>query len=267
MPESLEAVDEALREIERLRVLINKSRLPQVRNSDEKYAAKASANLWREKHYRAIVTTNGSETLDKVNHLYGVLLGFTIRNISRSKYKSNIKDIKTLLGTLQEEIYLADDKSKSQPSSKPDFSKLIQDQKMQAILSSRWEEAEVCIANQARLAAVVMMGGILESILLARVNALGDSSKIDKLHSSPRDKKGKVLELKKWSLSHFIDVAQEMGWISQASKDVSGIVRNYRNLVHPEKEYSSGISVTLQDLVMFWGIVSHIAFQVIDSAK
>jgi len=52
----------------------------------------------------------------------------------------------------------------------PDFSKLIADPQMQQILKGRWIECTSCIAANAPLAATVMMGGLLEGLLLARIN-------------------------------------------------------------------------------------------------
>jgi hypothetical protein len=59
----------------------------------------------------------------------------------------------------------------------PDFSPLTADVQMQVILNNRWEECLRCIAGKAPLAATVMMGGLLETLLLSRINKESDQSK------------------------------------------------------------------------------------------
>ena len=54
----------------------------------------------------------------------------------------------------------------------PKFEPLISDPKMQAILIKRWQECVICVESGAPLAATVMMGGLLEGLLLAKINQL-----------------------------------------------------------------------------------------------
>src|SRR5437773_1848747 len=105
--------------------------------------------------------------------------------------------------------------------------------KMQTILTNRWYECVTCVEAGAPLAAVVMMGGLLEGLLLARINQLTDKSPVFKAASAPRDRTGTPLKLNEWGLKNYIDVAYEVGWISQTTKDVGEVVRDYRNYIHP----------------------------------
>lgn len=52
----------------------------------------------------------------------------------------------------------------------PAFLPLISDPQMQSVLASRWGECVACISANAPLSATVMMGGLLEAVLLARIN-------------------------------------------------------------------------------------------------
>jgi hypothetical protein len=86
----------------------------------------------------------------------------------------------------------------------PDFSRLEIDSRLQDILRNRWLECLKCIEANAPLAATVMMGGLLEALLLARVNHEKDRTYVFKAKAAPRDRStGKTLELKKWGLSNF----------------------------------------------------------------
>jgi hypothetical protein len=139
----------------------------------------------------------------------------------------------------------------------PSFSSLISDRKMQEILERRWRETEFCIGANANLAATVMMGGLLEGLLLAKVNSYADKATLFKCKSIPNDQKtGKKAELSKWTLNIYLDVAHEMGWIGKAAKDVGVVLRDYRNFIHPQKEYSHGVVVSPDDVRIFWSIAA-----------
>jgi hypothetical protein len=49
---------------------------------------------------------------------------------------------------------------------------------MQEILARRWSEVHACIGANANLAATVMMGGLLETLLLARINVVVNKAAI-----------------------------------------------------------------------------------------
>ncbi len=51
----------------------------------------------------------------------------------------------------------------------PDFHQLVSDSSLADVLSFRWQEAQRCVQGEAYLAAVVMMGSILEGVLLHRL--------------------------------------------------------------------------------------------------
>src|SRR5208282_3762599 len=96
----------------------------------------------------------------------------------------------------------------------PAFTPLISDPKMQTILQKRWQECVICVKSGAPLGATVMMGGILEGLLLARINQLPNQAPVHTAATAPRDKTGKTLLLKDWGLKNFIDVAHELKWIT-----------------------------------------------------
>ena len=137
---------------------------------------------------------------------------------------------------------------------------------MQQILTRRWEETKACISCQASLAATVMMGGLLEGLLLAKVNGTADKAKVFGAKAAPKDTKtSKTLQLRDWTLKDFIDVAHELGWIGSAAKELSIVIRDYRNYVHPAKELAHGVNIQPSDAEMFWSVFSTLAHQVVDS--
>jgi hypothetical protein len=70
---------------------------------------------------------------------------------------------------------------------------------LEAIIQARWLDAQRCQLARAHLAAVVMMGSILEALLLARCSKTPTDSY--RAHASPKDKTGKVIAIPHWNLS------------------------------------------------------------------
>jgi len=136
---------------------------------------------------------------------------------------------------------------------------------MQAILKRRWEEVQLCVACKANLAATVMMGGLLESLLLARINRSPDKPGVFKAKKAPRDKSGKTLPLPDWKLFHMVEVGDELKWISKSARDIGNVLRDFRNYIHPHKEYTDGVLISEDDASMFWGITKAITRQVLGS--
>lgn len=91
------------------------------------------------------------------------------------------------------------------------------------ILIRDFEELEKCIIAEASKAVVVLSGSIIESIF------------VEYFISNPPTGKTKeqVLRLKLFQL---IDLAEETGLISKKIKELSSVVRDYRNYIHPAKE-------------------------------
>jgi hypothetical protein len=135
---------------------------------------------------------------------------------------------------------------------------------MQQLLANRWNECVGCVEHDLPLAATVMMGGLLEALLIARINRLSDQAPVFKAKAAPKEKStGTVLKLREWTLSNYIDVAHELGWISDTYKDVGAILRDYRNYIHPYKEYQHKKRITADDSKVLWEIGKTIVRQVL----
>jgi hypothetical protein len=145
-----------------------------------------------------------------------------------------------------------------------DFSPLIADEAMRAILTRRWRECETCLSAGAPLSAIVMMGGLLETLILARVQRTKDKSTLFRTVSAPKGKDGKTRNLNEWTLKNYLDAAHELGWISRSAKDVGVVLRDYRNYVHPQKELSDSVALTQDDAVLIWDVAKSIASQLIN---
>jgi len=268
-----EAIHTAIREAERLRTRTKKKKGAQVQGA-ERDIIRATSLAWFNNHRKLLVTVLSDGDLAEVDKLYNQVMEASYKNVLRSKYVSMLKEIGDSLAQLRSDnvLKLSAAPQLPQPATTPDlppdFSPLISDAQMKAILERRWVECTACVAANAPLAATVMMGGLLEGLLLARVNSAPNKTAKDRIFkatAAPKDKQNSTLPLKDWTLQHFIDVAREMGWISQTVKDIGVVLRDYRNYIHPHREHSHGISLAPGDAAILWEISKTISREVLKS--
>jgi len=261
MPDLIEAIESAISELRRLRARIGKIGTVQVRNSEDKAVIKATAYAWFRNHRPVLLTGTAEDSLTALDTKYSFLADATERGTSKQTYIDALKVMIGMVVALRPTLLAVRPKTAT-PDDPPDFALLVSDRAMQAILERRWAECVACIEGSAPMAATVMMGGLLEALLLARILREEDKDPMFKASTAPKDK-GKTLQLKEWGLRNFIDVAHELGWISQGAKDVGDVLRDYRNYIHPQKEHSHGIRLTTDDARIFWKVGKSISRQVI----
>lgn len=266
MTDAHEAIQATLTEVERLRRLVSKGTTKQVYSSSELDLIKANVHTWLYTRRTILAAAVGDAPLAELDSFYRDLLGATNRGTSRSRYLDLLKSLKKSLGNLRaaKAVELSDPlKYKASSDTPPSFGTITTDVEMQQLIANRWNECVACVGHNLPLAATVMMGGILEALLIARINKLTDQSSVFKARSAPKDKTGAVLKLREWTLSSYIDVAHELGWISDTYKDVGAILRDYRNYIHPYKEYQHKKRIAPDDSKMLWEISKTIVRQLL----
>ncbi|MBC7877779.1 MAG: hypothetical protein H7Y59_11475 [Anaerolineales bacterium] len=265
----MDSIETAINQIESLKRVLKKGSSIQVRSQEEKSLIKATALSWF-MSLRPELKLDDSILLN-VNEIYKFLLEACEKSTSREVYFPKLKAVREGLIKVRADNILSYEalSSKNDVSDNaPNFDLLIKDPKMIAILISRWDECIKCIKADAPLSATVMMGGMLEAILLAKINSLSDKTKVINSASAPIDKKtSKVLPLQEWTLRNYIDVAHEIGWVTQTAKDVGEVLRDYRNYIHPYKELSHGIKLVRGDAELFWNITKSIINKILLSGK
>jgi hypothetical protein len=184
------------------------------------------------------------------------------RATSRSIYDGILKGLRANLIALRSEAVVGPNATATSDDP-PTFVPLVTDPKMQSILTDRWKECVSCLGNNAPLAAVVMMGGLLEALLLTRINREVDPAPVYKALAAPKDKAGKTQPLKEWTLKSYIEVAHELKWITVAARDVGAVLRDYRNYIHPFKQLSHGVNLTPDDSRLLWEIAKEVSKQVV----
>ena len=117
---------------------------------------------------------------------------------------------------------------------------IVRDPELAAVLEQRLTEAGICRANGAFISAVIMLGSVLEGILLDAVTTRlpYDATAIDR-----------------WTLDGLIKKAHQERWIQSDVHDFGGVLRQYRNLVHPRAEIRRGDSPDEHTLKICWPII------------
>ncbi len=122
------------------------------------------------------------------------------------------------------------------------FSLLELDGQLMSNMQQRWLEVETCANIGAYLAAVILLGSVLEGVLSARLQR--DIKLAMTSPKAPRESnKTTAKNLKDWSLQDYIAVSADLGFVPRSVEKHIHELRDTRNLVHPNKQISSNIIV------------------------
>lgn len=264
MSDPQETLSNVLAELGRLKAAITRHRARQVTNLDDRDLLKSVSYAWF-RSYRTTLNAHSPLDFTQIDFAFQAILEATDRATTKSAYLSSIREATLQVRALRAS-YLVPTAPSVSSDSPPDFTPLAADQVMRDILIGRWDECQKCLKGGAHLAATVMMGGLLEALFLARAGAMKDKAPLFKAKLTPIDPKTKTpIPLKDWTLRPYIDVGHEIGWITKSGKDIAVVLRDYRNIVHPEKQRSLGIALNDHDSGMFWEITKSLSRQLLSS--
>jgi len=256
-------IDTALKEAQHLRAQTKKKKTPQVKGT-EREIIKATALAWFNNHRKQLTPVFTKADLAEIDKLYQGIYAFSHKIVLRSIYLDSLKDITdTLTEFRTTNLIRLSEASFAPPTTDvpPDFSPVVPNDVLKKILEDRWTEIAACVTAKAPLSAMVMMGGLLEGILYAKVEKLPDKSPVFTATTAPKDGSGATKKLKEWTLQNYLDVAKELNWITQTIHGIGDVVRDYRNFVHPHKQHSEGMFVDPEDAKILWEITKSIARQ------
>lgn len=254
-------IDSAAQDVARLKRVLSTIRTARIKATEPRAHLRAVASAWFQSYRPAIQLPD--EQLADADASFRALLEAAGRESATDKTKKTVSALGRQLRDLQTLVVVTAGQSGPVADRPPSFAS-VSDPLMRQVLHRRWEECLKCIAADAPLAAAVMIGGLLESLFLARINREPNLKAVFTAASSPKDSKtGNPLQLKDWTLRDYIAVAHELGWVSQSLRDVSQVLRDYRNYIHPQKELSNQLALTLGDATMFWSVFKAIALQLL----
>jgi hypothetical protein len=240
----------------------------QVSGSEIRVVLKSTAYAWFNTHRAKINSLTGNHDFSEVNQHYQTVLESTVKHAAKKTYLDALKSSKQALNALRSAI-LADPVVHTTPATDdlaPDFSPLAGNQDMRQVLTRRWHECTKCVKAEAHLAAIVMMGGLLEALFVARANKLPNKDPLINATSAPKDRQtGKTQNYQDWMLDSYIKVGHELGWITDSAKQVADVLKEYRNYIHPAKELRHQVQLAYNDSAMFWQVTKAIVRQLLVS--
>jgi hypothetical protein len=260
----LDTIELAIDSVVRLKKLLSQRQSKQVTAKDELLSIKAVTHTWFNTLRPTLNHPSSIVLLTPLNTAYNALLEFSDRFTNRSKYKTHLKDLKAELMRFRSQITVLISSGQITSHQKLDFSKLVTDKALLVIVDRRWDETRQCIED-APLAAIVMIGALLEALFLSRIQRAPSMAPLFKLKCTPKDKTGKPKELTTWTLNDYMNACFEMGWIRKPIKDIGAVLRDYRNLIHPREELRQKVSVNVDDAKMYWAVFTTMAEQIVKS--
>lgn len=120
-----------------------------------------------------------------------------------------------------------------------DLGQIVRDNEFGAQLTNRLDEARICWEHGAHLAAVIMLGSLLEGVLydFARTHAVNG----DRLDDD--------------NLQRLITLAGKRGWVAKDVVEYAHVLRDHRNLVHPRKQHRDGHAPDTDSVRIAWNVV------------
>lgn len=265
-----DSIDAAIRETMTARTFVSKTKVKQVTSVEAIASLKATALTWFNTHRPVLTSSNIEVDLATVDRAYKIVLDSTAKKAARTTYLDALLQAKHALVALRTDLLTAPTirESENTDDIAPDFTPLAGNDEMRIILTRRWNECSKCVQAEAHLAAIVMMGGLLEALFVARANKMPVKTALINATSAPKEKTtGKTVNYQDWMLDSYIKVGHELKWITNSAKDVADVLKEYRNYVHPEKERRHGIMLGLNDSDMFWVVTKALVRQLLLSAS
>ncbi|MBL7132035.1 MAG: hypothetical protein ISS45_11670 [Candidatus Omnitrophica bacterium] len=231
---------------------------------DEKYnyASGSKANRIRGFWQVAGDSLVGKSIVKLVEYIENQIL---IENLQQNDFPQNLIDkgkkiSDRLLGKQTQKKNIAEDEFLKKEFSEVSIGSLKLDGIITGILEQRLEEIKKCLNSKAALATIFLCGSTLEGILLGV--ATSNPQKFNVAKTSPKDKNGKVLQFHEWTLSNFIDVAKEIGFLKEDVKKFSHSLRDFRNYIHPYQQANQQFNPDEHTAKLCWQVLKVAIFQI-----
>lgn len=112
--------------------------------------------------------------------------------------------------------------------------RLIADERTVDVLLKRVAEARICEQGGAHTLAVIGIGSVVEGMLLALLLERDSDAQEDRFV----DREGRLVRNKRPGMEMLIDTVHAKGWIQLDAKKFMHEVRDFRNFIHPRKEFA-----------------------------
>lgn len=111
------------------------------------------------------------------------------------------------------------------------------------VVEARLREIDACLAADAPLAVIFLVGSTLEGLLMEL--AMANAAQFTAAPSAPKDR-GKVRPINQWRLSDLIIVCGALGILGTDVARFADHVRNFRNYIHPRQQLAEGFKPRIE---------------------
>ena len=132
-------------------------------------------------------------------------------------------------------------------------------------LNARFDEIKKCLNAKAPLSVIFLSGSTLEGVLLGIASK--NPKEFNQSKAAPKDKEGKVKSFYDWSLSNYIDVAGDLGFLKEDVRKFSHALRDFRNYIHPYEQVSSRFNPNEQTARICWQVLKAAIFQLCETKQ
>jgi WD40-like Beta Propeller Repeat len=128
----------------------------------------------------------------------------------------------------------------------------------------RWNEAKICFEHHAFLAGTVLIGSVLEGLLLGIMRL--QLTKLRKWNGAHKEG-SKVAHLHKWPFYKIIEGAHWLGLIRVEMKHISHALREYRNIVHVDRESQLISQITEGDYLLCQQVLETVVNNLVETYR
>lgn len=130
--------------------------------------------------------------------------------------------------------------------------RFISDEQIRIAVERDKKELDICIEHQVCKSALVLAGSIIEAIL------------VDYFLAFPKPDTTSAQILKS-DLATLIDWAEQDNLVSKRTKEISTVIRGYRNLIHPGKEYRLKEKVDIHSAIVAANLVEIVTQEIAEN--
>ncbi|GAB6109077.1 hypothetical protein [Fusibacter bizertensis] len=126
------------------------------------------------------------------------------------------------------------------PLRENDMFSFIDDQAYKNVITKDWEEIQSNLISEAWKSCVILCGSVLEASLIWILSKNEETI----LQSNIKINNQVVKKIDNMNLVELVTIAGKMGMIGKTTINLSHVIRDYRNLVHPKKQIMENMIVT-----------------------
>ena len=137
----------------------------------------------------------------------------------------------------------------------------IDDEELKEILIRDLKECAYSVLLSQNKSAIILSGSIIETLLIYKIKSIG-IEEYDLI--GLRNRKNKCVKtIDKMILDELLYVANKLQILSDTNYYLSHFSREYRNVIHPNKEIRGKMDISTENASLMWKILKEIIFELL----